>query len=147
MVESQVVSVTPALHSNNHRHGGSDPLTGDVRINSLVDGEGTVVFNDTSVAGWTDLDISAVVGARCVFAILSVHNSDGASNNFAVTRQKGSTDDIDITAENTRSAINLAIMRPGDDSELACYTDSDGILQIKYHDTLATIVKVIYYIL
>lgn len=36
MVESQVVSVTPATHADNHRTGGTDPLTGAVGINAMA---------------------------------------------------------------------------------------------------------------
>ena len=32
MVKSQSTSLTPANHADRHRHGGSDPITGDVRI-------------------------------------------------------------------------------------------------------------------
>lgn len=36
MVESHVISVTPAKHADEHRTGGTDPLTGAVGINSLM---------------------------------------------------------------------------------------------------------------
>lgn len=32
MVQSSSISITPANHADRHRHGGADPLTGDVRI-------------------------------------------------------------------------------------------------------------------
>ena len=35
MVKSQCISITPATHADRHRHGGDDPLTGDVRIDAL----------------------------------------------------------------------------------------------------------------
>lgn len=50
MVKSTIVSLTPAQHAINHRYGGSDPLTGDVRIdpvtfNSLEDVHDSRSFN------------------------------------------------------------------------------------------------------
>lgn len=35
MVQSSTISITPATHADNHRTGGTDPLTGIVGINSL----------------------------------------------------------------------------------------------------------------
>ena len=36
MVNSQVTSITPASHADRHRHGGADPLTGDVRVEGIA---------------------------------------------------------------------------------------------------------------
>ena len=46
MVDSQVTSITPATHADRHRHGGADPLTGDVRIDD-VEPNFTTVTNVT----------------------------------------------------------------------------------------------------
>lgn len=35
MVKSFTTSITPAQHADRHRHGGADPLTGDVRIDPV----------------------------------------------------------------------------------------------------------------
>ena len=51
MVESQVVSITPAQHADAHRHGGTDPLTGDVRIDMIQfdpNVNDTVTLDDTA---------------------------------------------------------------------------------------------------
>jgi hypothetical protein len=52
MVQSQTTSITPSIHADTHRTGGTDPLTGVVGINSLMKdyAEGISLTTDS---GWT----------------------------------------------------------------------------------------------
>ena len=90
MVESQVISITAANHADEHRHGGDDPLTGDVRINILTDGVITNVFTGASPVVWADLDLSAVVGAATRLVGLRIKNTTGVD--YVGFRTKGDTD-------------------------------------------------------
>ena len=93
MVQSQVVSITPAVHADKHRHGGTDPLTGDVRIDGLgfqFDGS-EIVASPFVATTWTNVDISAITGAHRILALVRFNNDAAVAVNIAF-RAGGETD-------------------------------------------------------
>ena len=88
MVDSQVTSITPATHADRHRHGGADPLTGDVRIDDMFPSGGIIMWSGAIVdipSGWTICDgTSSTPDLRDSFVI-------GAGTTYAVDATGGST--------------------------------------------------------
>ena len=84
MVQSQVVSITPAQHADAHRIGGTDPLTGAVGIDAIpMAYDGTVIHSGVLTSpAWTEIDLSAIVGARRALVVLLVQNNAAANVNL-----------------------------------------------------------------
>lgn len=79
MVESSMISITPATHADRHRTGGADPLTGDVGINglSVIRSEGIL---PTITPTWTTpaSDLANITdGDRSTFATEAVDTVNG----------------------------------------------------------------------
>lgn len=89
----------------------------------------TEVFNGTSPnpAAWTDLDLSAVVGANHALVILRCYNADASARSFAV-RPKGETE----CSFNTSDAFYKSSPSASSYCELITYTDAAGIIQWWY---------------
>lgn len=131
MVNSQTTSITPAHHADRHRHGGADPLTGDVRIDSI---SGSMISADVEIfasgavpTAFADLDLSTWVGARECLVVL--HLSLGGTRYFTFI-PKGD-------AEVPPSATGGSSSRGGTDGSavsatyeaIVCKTDASGIIR------------------
>ena len=128
MVQSQVVSITPAQHADAHRIGGTDPLTGAVGIDGLgLTWDGTEVVPTNLVGAWTDIDLSAIVGAKRTLVILRVNN-DAAATMTVGFRPKGDTDDMGSGTQGGAHFVKLSSV--ADEAGIAiCYTNAAGVLQ------------------
>ena len=130
MVNSQVVSITAANHADEHRHGGDDPLTGDVRVDMLsADNHDHVAFAGAAPTVWTDLDLSAIVGANHAIVALAITNT-ATTYTYAV-RRNGDTDTYNIggTAnDHCQSGFNTIA---GEKIVLIVETDNAGIIEWK----------------
>lgn len=58
MVQSSSISITPAQHADNHRTGGSDPLTGAVGIDAMAP---LAHYTSHAEGGTDDLDLGGYV--------------------------------------------------------------------------------------
>lgn len=150
MVKSNTTSITPARHADRHRHGAADPLTGDVRIDGInqCQTSATEVFNGNAPLAWTDLDLSAVIGANTTLVMLYVFNNNPTTNNGMAFRPKGNT----YTCSPFGSSYNGANKCNLNDSTsnyegamVMAVTDANGIVEWIGQATLATVITLIGY--
>ena len=129
MVESQVVSVTPATHADQHRNGGSDPLTGDVRINKLsspVYSGASVYSGAGSNTAWVDLDLSAIIGAKETLVILGFDQT--VADTHGALRTNGDVMDYYIGTVNDAGAGSGYFTTSGV-TVLVTMSDAAGIVE------------------
>jgi len=82
----------------------------------------TNVFSGASPIAWTDLDLSAVVGATTAFVVLEIlHNIAG--NEMVRFRPNGNTNDYDEAGGLTNISAGGKYM------QVALFTDSAGIVE------------------
>ncbi|MBA7523835.1 hypothetical protein ES705_15969 [subsurface metagenome] len=115
------------------------------KVGASITIEETEVFSDISPVAWTDLDLSAVVGANYALVILKVNLQN--TNTSVAFRKNGDTDEhfdsIGIT-----TGIGAALFQPSDIGLhviVVVLTDSGGIIEWK-GEGLATTVDVIGFI-
>ena len=86
-------------------------------------------FNGTSpaVAAWTDLDLSAIVGARSALVILKAYNPNAAVKHF-VFRPNGETELVNYSSH-LMGIYQASALGFG---SVLCYTDDAGILEWMY---------------
>ena len=129
MVNSQVTSITPASHADRHRHGGADPLTGNVDINTLfAHGSCDVtLWKGVNHGAWTDIDVSSTVGNKISILILKILNNTAGVCSGAL-RAKGDTGSYDIW---NKYAGGWRMDGGNGASVIFTLTDTDGIFQVK----------------
>ena len=87
----------------------------------------TLAFNTVAPIAWTDLDLSAVVGARKALVLLKFYNYSGdASANQYKTRPNGDAGTYNYGVSCTATTIG-----DGENCFLLCYTDVAGIIEWK----------------
>lgn len=103
---------------------------------SAISFPGTTVFNASkSTGGWTDLDISAVVGVRAAFVIIEITNSTGG-NDSCTFKPKGSSVAYgtgSITCNPTVIPNTAIVIMSG-------LTNSSGIMEWYTEGTTGTVV-------
>ena len=82
-----------------------------------------IVHNAIGPAAFTDLDLSAWVGARQAFVVLSVLNGSGANSNANFRRNGEAVTSMESGIAGTQSTLNGRI------AYLAIVTDSNGIVE------------------
>ena len=123
------------------RIGANDPIWTD--IVKLVN---TEVFsgNSPNPSAWTDLDLSAVVGARAALVMLRFYNAN-AGQSYVVTRPNGETE-----ASETSSGTEPFHSYPKatEFTLLIALTDAAGVIEWKYQraNEANTTIDVIGYI-
>lgn len=136
MVESSSISITPASHAEQHRHGGDDPLTGEVLIDNVPTAfeNNAEVFSGASPAAYADLDLSAIVGAVRALVVLEVYSNQNSVDDCYTFRPKGSTYDYHQTVAGLGlggcSVVDLKDNAASPEAGIAiCITDSSGFVQ------------------
>ena len=104
---------------------GENPAWTTLPSKATIAFPGTVVFNTTGPANWTDLDLSAIIGANAALVVLMI-NSDVVSQGYAV-RPNGSS--VALTNASAASIVGM----PGQYSTGIVVTtaDSAGIIEHK----------------
>ena len=111
-------------------------------------------FCDTTVRAaaqlpstWTDLDISATVGAKKTLAVLQVINSNGSTYEIMSFRPNGCAYDMANT-DYFAQAGGVALSAVASIAGIAvCITDDNGVLEIMSRRAMATcIIKLLAYI-
>lgn len=98
------------------------PISNPIPSSVLTVAE-TQVFDGTALLSWTDLDLSAVVGANLAFVLLKVGSNAARIYGF---RQKGDTDEQYDTDNRTGNCIYLATNTFG---IVVVVTDAAGVIQ------------------
>jgi len=120
MVESNVSTIPKGKHASEHALGGIDEIEGRI---TLCD---TEVFsgNSPNPAAWTDLDLSAVVGANPALVVLRFYNSlEG--NTFFTTRPNGETE----FHNSAQIGFTSCLVQDTDFCLVLVFTDSNGIIE------------------
>ena len=134
MVNSSSISITPSQHAARHVVGGADPLIDPL----LLHDGGEVVCRATAAAPntWTDLDLSAIVGANLSYVDLIVRNNNAGSEIIIGVRPKGSTFEFSIASG--KHGTHVVHIAAGADKygRFSCMTDANGVVQIKSTGTL-----------
>jgi hypothetical protein len=92
---------------------------------------GATVHNSTVPSSWTDLDLSAIIGAKQTIVVLEVRNSTGSANGRVSFRPNGSSYETggSVNFENAAVVNYDAILNCG--GLAICTTDANGILEMK----------------
>jgi len=107
----------------------NNPALAGVTIKSTE----TEAFNGTSPnpTAWTDLDLSAIVGAKVTFCILKCYNADPAvARDFAI-RTNGETE---IDTNHTYGFDRIGGLLNVQHGLCAAFTDSAGIVEWSYNN-------------
>lgn len=88
--------------------------------------DGTVAYSGSVTTGWTDVDLSSVVGAQEAMVLLKL---DGGSN--IAVRPKGETLDSRMTTSNLGGGAASGFGEAGKALYLISHTDSTGTIQIR----------------
>jgi len=129
------------LNASTEKHGlcpkapndTSKFLRGDMTWNAPIsigamltfDGSTKVVTSDTTT--WTDLDLSAYVGANRAIVCLRIDKIGGATYTWAF-RRNGDTDEHYDTAT---YAMNVPRLAASDSCYVIVHTDANGVIEIK----------------
>lgn len=107
---------------------------------------GTEVFADAAAPqSYTDLDLSAVVGANRALVHLKVKNTSGSSRTF-VFRTNGESDEVGYSTPDPESgATCAAYIRPGYIGYFTVLTDASGIIEWKAAGTTNASVNLLTY--
>jgi len=100
------------------------------------------VYNAAGVATWSDLDLSAVVGAKLTLVTLKAMSP---SNTIAF-RTKGDTDEHYQLLSAAGKGTCLSDLTNNIWTELTLWTDSSGVVQVRMEDTDNYTIDVIGYI-
>lgn len=106
-----------------------------------VNYSGTQVFSGTSPTSWTDLDVSAVTGAKTSLVVLGI-NKGAQSGNVAV-RRNGDTDEY---YDSSMQGAACGVVTTNDYIVVICFTDDAGVIEWRTEGAEATTVDVIGYI-
>jgi hypothetical protein len=105
----------------------------------------TVVHNANSVAAWTDLDLSAVVGSNTAMVYVEVKNN-GAADEFRF-RTNGATEEVGHTAPAIYGGgASASTIRASGIAYMWIMTDSSGIVEWRTTNVISTAITVLAYI-
>jgi hypothetical protein len=150
MVNASSTSLTPAKHADNHKTGGTDPLTdpitvtghhtthesgGSDEIAGFCSAPETLVRSGSSPTAWTDVDCSAVVGSNKAYVIFKLSNASGVI--YVNLRPKGTANPV-IPGTDAGIGISVCRLTTGKVYYLGCMTDANGVIQVHHHDNVRT---------
>ena len=139
MVKSETTSITPATHAARHVVGGADPLINPLLLHAArhapggadpvptyEDGGGTQVLDLGSSGGaprgWTDIDCSAVCGAKYSLLFLLVRQDEAGGAVQGRFRPKGGADVI-------YNGVTAVSLNNTNHAYIVCATDQNGFIQ------------------
>lgn len=142
MVNSQTTSITPATHADRHKHGGADPLTGDVRVDTYMHLD-QVINNVIIPAAYTDIDVSTYIKPGQHMLFMKVVCS---ALSRVTIRPKGDvnewlTDNVDVTA-----GAACVYCTAGEAFHMIQVTDANGVIQVKGNNVATVTITLLGYI-
>lgn len=160
MVKSQTTSITPATHAGRHVVGGVDPLIDPITTTAhyathqpggsdaipLLFTPDTEVFSGTSPTSMTDLNISAVTGARTCLVGLIVESNNTVGASGATFKAKGSPYNIVGSTDVYGLSSSHVPATVGHANSCISLTDTNGIMQWYMSGARAVKVYVSWYI-
>lgn len=96
----------------------------------------TEVFSGTSPTTWTDLDLSAVVGANYAEVMLKVYSA--TANKGMAFRKKGDTDEFLEGVQFITGVACVHVYNAGRHYVVKVFTNAAGVIQWK-HETASTV--------
>lgn len=124
---------------------GADPT--EIDVPSTLTVAETEVFNGTSPTSWTDLDLSATIGANAALVLLKIYAAVGNLGGFAV-RKNGDTDEF-YNALAAANGVGCALAAVGGENAYVAMlvaTDSSGVIEWITQNALTVTVDIIAYI-
>jgi len=104
----------------------------------------TEVFTGNSPTAWTDLDLSAVVGANLAIVLLKITLAAGGAR--VAVRKNGDTDDQYSGTATGAGGAGQATLDATKFTVLIAVTDSAGIIEWITNDAVAATVDIIAYL-
>lgn len=104
----------------------------------------TQVYNANAPLAWTDLDLSAVVGARPALVLLKLW-MDAGGDPFAV-RKNGDTDEFYIAGATNAEGVACVLLNGAGHRCVAVATDDNGIIEIRGGQVAACTIDLIAFL-
>jgi len=125
---------------------GASPTEIDVPSGATLTVAQTEVFNGAAPTTWTDLNLSATIGANAALVVLKIASAT-AGRHFAV-RKNGDTDEFYSASVPPSSGYGAAIFQSiaNIHAVLIVATDASGIIEWKQIDGATCTVDIIAYI-
>lgn len=99
----------------------------------------------SSPAGYTDLDLSAVVGLKTSLVLLRVKNNASGGNKYFAFRRNGDSTTTGATNATTKG-INVCWLANNELAYVICVTDINGIIEWDTQVSGACIIALVAYI-
>jgi len=106
----------------------------------------TEVYNAAAPVAWTDLNLSATVGAQSCLVLLKVTETSNTAATLIAARKNGDTDEFMAGGGSNNIAFSLAGQNSSFHVVLAVFTDGAGIIEIRANAANTLTIDVMGYV-